>query len=136
MTAILSMCCLIDYLYLSCLSYPLLNIPMPGTTPTKIMLPRSLNDLPSLSVDALPPHSDPGADSHPAQALFNFSFDAPPFPWDRAEPFMYVQQIVLRSQVVPWNGDEQMQLTDAFRGPLHEVFKLLETVRNHEDQVR
>lgn len=112
-------------------SYPLLNIPMPGTTPTKIMLPRSMNELPSLSADASTDEAP-----HPARHLFNFSFDTTPFSWDRAEPFMYVQQIVFRSQVIPWLGDGQMQLTDAFRGPLHEVFKLLETVRNHEDPQR
>lgn len=102
---------------------------MPGTTPTKILLPHSANE--PLATDA---KSDDTL--HPARHLFNFSFDTTPFSWDRAEPFMYVQQIILRSQVIPWLGDNQMQLTDAFRGPLHEVFKLLETVRNHVDEER
>lgn len=46
---------------------------------------------------------------------------------------MYVQQIILRSVVLPWK--EGLALTDAFRGPLFEVFKLLEIVNNHETNV-
>lgn len=65
--------------------------------------------------------------------LFNFTFE-PPFPWARNEPFIYIQQVVLRAQVVPWEQD--MLMTDAFRGPLQQIFKLLEIVRNHESEVR
>lgn len=55
----------------------------------------------------------------------------PPFPWARIDPYIYVQQILLKSIVLPWN--KKLQLTDAFRGPLFEVFKLLEVISNHED---
>lgn len=55
-------------------------------------------------------------------------------PWARLEPpFVYVQQIILRSVVLPWNKD--LQLTDAYRGPLFEVFKLIEIINNHETNV-
>lgn len=37
---------------------------------------------------------------------------------------------MLRTSVLPWTED--MQLMDAYRAPLYEVFKLLEIVRNHE----
>lgn len=51
-------------------------------------------------------------------------------PWAQNSPILYVQQITLRSSVLPWTED--MQLMDAFRAPLYEVFRLLEIVRNHE----
>lgn len=71
-----------------------------------------------------------------AQDLFhmnNASFEQP-FSWASDDPFIYIQQIVLRTSVVPWTKD--LLLTDAYRAPLHEVFKLLEIVRNHEDEKR
>lgn len=51
-------------------------------------------------------------------------------PWAQSSPALYVQQITLRASVLPWT--DEMQLMDAFRAPLHEVFKLLEIVRNHQ----
>ncbi|KAL7307009.1 hypothetical protein TKK_0000758 [Trichogramma kaykai] len=45
----------------------------------------------------------------------------------------YVQQITLRSAVVPW--DTKLSLSDAFRGPLYEVFNLLEIIQNYEDPI-
>lgn len=120
-------------------SYPLLNIPMPGTIPTKIIVPHT-GDGAAAPVSAAewfdqhhqsaktPVEHEPPV---PGRHLFNFSFESPPFPWARTEPFIYVQQVVLRSQVVPWHTGD-MRLTDAYRGPLHEIFKLLETVSNHE----
>lgn len=109
-------------------SYPLLNIPLPGTIPTKLILPHS----PTNFFDETP-ITDDRKDS--ARNIFNnlnnFTLEAP-FPWAHSEPFFYVQQIVLRSSVLPWKED--LILTDAFRGPLNEIFKLLEIVRNHEDE--
>lgn len=107
---------------------------MPGTIPTKIVVPHNGEaaadwfDRHQQSVRTPVEHEPPV----PGRHLFNFSFEAPPFPWARTEPFVYVQQVVMRSQVVPWPAGGGMQLTDAFRAPLHEIFKLLETVRNHE----
>lgn len=112
---------------------------MPGTIPTKIIVPHTGDG------SAAPDSAAAWFDQHhqssktpveheppvPGRHLFNFSFDTPPFPWARTEPFIYVQQVVLRTQVVPWPAGE-MQLSDAFRAPLHEIFKLLETVSNHE----
>lgn len=59
----------------------------------------------------------------------NVSYE-PHVPWAQNSPILYVQQITLRSSVMPWTED--MQLMDAFRAPLYEVFRLLEIVRNHE----
>ncbi|XP_054005526.1 sterol regulatory element-binding protein cleavage-activating protein [Hylaeus anthracinus] len=42
----------------------------------------------------------------------------------------YVQQVVLRTAVVPWTED--LTLMDAFRGPLYEVFNLLEIIQNYQ----
>ncbi|XP_015600062.1 sterol regulatory element-binding protein cleavage-activating protein isoform X2 [Cephus cinctus] len=44
---------------------------------------------------------------------------------------LYVQQVVLRVGVVPWSED--LALSDAFRGPLFEIFNLLEIIRNYQD---
>ncbi|XP_044267685.1 sterol regulatory element-binding protein cleavage-activating protein [Tribolium madens] len=46
-------------------------------------------------------------------------------------PFCYIQQVVLKSTVLPWGPE--LHLGDAFRAPLYEAFKLLEVVRNYQD---
>lgn len=113
-------------------SYPLLNIPLPGTIPTKVILPHS----PTNFFEETPMSDDRKETIGSARNIFNlnnFTLEAP-FPWAHSEPYFYVQQIVLRSSVLPWKED--LILTDAFRGPLNEIFKLLEIVRNHEDEER
>ncbi|XP_044750724.1 sterol regulatory element-binding protein cleavage-activating protein isoform X2 [Coccinella septempunctata] len=47
------------------------------------------------------------------------------------KPFCYVQQLVLRVAVMPW--ESHLTLGDAFRAPLYESFKLLDAVRNYEE---
>ncbi|XP_013118065.2 sterol regulatory element-binding protein cleavage-activating protein [Stomoxys calcitrans] len=106
---------------LSC--YPLINIPLPGTIPTKIVLP----------FEGKYPLFGEGDRSNYSlvKNIFNVnnvSYE-PHVPWSQSLPFFYVQQITLRSSVLPWTDD--MQLMDAFRAPLYEVFRLLEIVRNH-----
>ncbi|XP_022907413.1 sterol regulatory element-binding protein cleavage-activating protein [Onthophagus taurus] len=56
----------------------------------------------------------------------NYTSGQPPEP-----PWCYVQQVILRIAVVPWA--DELVLTDAFRAPLYESFKLLETVRNYQN---
>lgn len=120
----------------------MLNIPLPGTIPTKVILPYAAASSPaeftifSTGNDEviIEPEQTPSLTEPLTSTLFNFTFEPPPFPWARTEPYIYVQQIVLRSQVIPWKSD--MLLTDAFRATLHEIFKLLEIVRNHEDEAR
>ncbi|XP_034937931.1 sterol regulatory element-binding protein cleavage-activating protein [Chelonus insularis] len=46
-------------------------------------------------------------------------------------PALYIQQVTLRVGVVPWAED--LTLADAFRGPLYEVFNLLEIIQNYQD---
>lgn len=46
-------------------------------------------------------------------------------------PLCYIQQVVLRTSVTPWHSN--LYLSDAFRAPLYEVFKLLDVVRNFQD---
>lgn len=43
---------------------------------------------------------------------------------------LYIQQVVLRIGVVPWAED--LSLMDAFRGPLYEIFNLLEIIQNYQ----
>lgn len=64
----------------------------------------------------------------------NYSLYDPPFAWAQSSPMVYVQQIMLRTSVFPWTED--LNLMDAFRSPMYEVFKLLEIVRNHETEER
>ncbi|XP_052752618.1 sterol regulatory element-binding protein cleavage-activating protein isoform X2 [Galleria mellonella] len=54
-----------------------------------------------------------------------------PYIWAKDKPLLYVQQIIMKIGVSPWNNN--LKLWDAFRAPLQEVFRLLETIRNHED---
>lgn len=115
-------------------SYPLLHIPLPGTIPTKIILPyeSQSNTLKTSIVSNL--DSDSAQQIDVAEMPANASIDQPPFPWASNEPFAYIQQIVFRSSVIPWK--KNFLLTDAYRSPLYEIFKLLEIVRNHEDEKR
>ncbi|KAB0798454.1 hypothetical protein PPYR_09447 [Photinus pyralis] len=46
-------------------------------------------------------------------------------------PSFYVQQVILRSAVLPW--DSNLYVSDAFRAPLYEAFKLLDLVRNYQE---
>lgn len=70
--------------------------------------------------------------------LLNLPFPgkAPQYTWTSSlnisgfSPFCYVQQVVFKVAVLPWESD--LTLGDAFRAPLYEAFKLLEVVRNYE----
>lgn len=66
-------------------------------------------------------------------SMNNLTLDTP-FPWAQSSPFIYVQQIIMKSSVHPWK--DELRMMDAFRGPIYQVFKLLEVVRNHEDPNR
>lgn len=134
---------IIDIILLNSDSYPLLNIPLPGTIPTKIVLPYTVT---SPAVRSNPHqhtntnddagstvHSAGETNAHDVFHMNNLTFEQP-FPWASDDPFIYIQQIVMRTSVVPWTKD--LLLTDAYRAPLYEVFKLLEIVRNHEDENR
>ncbi|KAL1513489.1 hypothetical protein ABEB36_002893 [Hypothenemus hampei] len=46
-------------------------------------------------------------------------------------PFCYVQQVTLKIAVLPWEAD--LTLGDGFRAPLYESFKVLDIVRNYQD---
>ncbi|EDV38173.1 uncharacterized protein Dana_GF13825, isoform A [Drosophila ananassae] len=122
---------------LSC--YPLINIPLPGTIPTKIVLPyepetlTTYNSSASSVTPTTPPAKagDPPGAAPPINGTGSDRGLPPLLPWAQTSPaFFYVQQITLRASVLPWT--EGMQLMDAFRAPLYEVFKLLEIVRNHQ----
>lgn len=49
-----------------------------------------------------------------------------------AEPYCYVQQVILKVAVLPWEAD--LTVGDAFRAPLYEAFKVLDVVRNYQDK--
>lgn len=74
-------------------SYPLVNLPMPGATPTAVI-------------------------NQTAQ------------PGNNNNASLYIQQVMLRTGVVPWAED--LTLMDAFRGPLYEIFNLLEIIQNFQ----
>lgn len=120
---------------------------MPGKIPTKIVLPYNYQQ-PTTNYTEEAFIADKKSDDERESSNTNQNVDAdqlqnnysssflpsPSLPWARLEPpFVYVQQIILRSVVLPWNKD--LQLTDAYRGPLFEVFKLIEIINNHETNV-
>ncbi len=43
-------------------------------------------------------------------------------------------QVIVKSTVAPWNND--LLLTDAFRGPLAESFKIMEVIHNYQNYNR
>lgn len=122
---------------------------MPGKIPTKVVLPFDYQraTLPSnftketVSADKKDDDEKENTIQYQKSQLNvdtdhnNFStLPSPSLPWAVLNPpFVYVQQIILRSVVLPWN--KELLLTDAFRGPLFEVFKLLEIINNHETNV-
>lgn len=133
---------------LSLSSYPLMNIPLPGTIPTKIVLPYEGRYTPLFGEKYNQSSAGAGAAGGGGTTLPPSSATTPLFeggsssgsggssggggslPWAQSSPALYVQQITLRVSVLPWT--DEMQLMDAFRAPLYEVFKLLEIVRNHQ----
>lgn len=128
-----------------CFSYPLLDFsPLPGKIPTKVVLPFNYRHPAATNFTGAAHDADKKSDEFyervnidTDQVHDNFSsfLPSPSLPWSRLEPpFVYVQQIILRSIVLPYNSKDLL-LTDAFRGPLFEVFKLLEIVSNHETNV-
>ena len=74
-------------------SYPLINVPIPGNSPQPIFNSSNANHL-----------NKPIA--------------------------CFIQQIVLRTTVHPW--DSNLELRDAFRAPLYEVFRILEIIQNYQ----
>lgn len=46
--------------------------------------------------------------------------------------YAYVQQIYVRSAVIPWTED--MQLVDALRGPFDVLFELIESISNYQQR--
>ncbi|KAL7027293.1 hypothetical protein ACKWTF_005397 [Chironomus riparius] len=132
--------------------YPLLNFsPLPGKIPTKVILPYNSQHVTNYSyVKDVIDDKESDNDDHrlnnnnkigklhtDAEQNNNFSSSSLPIPshsWAKVQPpYMYVQQVILRSIVLPW--EKELVLTDAFRGPLFEVFKLLEIINNHETNV-
>lgn len=132
-------------------SYPLLNFsPLPGKIPTKVVLPFYQQVTAPLNLTKETLGADKRSDDEKESSNqnqkshlivdtdqvhnnFSSSLPSPSLPWAREPPFVYVQQIILRSVVLPW--DKELALTDAFRGPLFEVFKLIEIINNHETNV-
>ncbi|XP_013179398.1 PREDICTED: sterol regulatory element-binding protein cleavage-activating protein [Papilio xuthus] len=107
--------------------YPLLNVPLPGNIPTVINIP--LHD------NTENPTNCHTKNCHYADILeighIHNETQKLPYIWAKEKPLFYVQQIILKIGVSPWNSN--LRMWDAFRGPLQEVFRLLETIRNHED---
>ncbi|XP_068620764.1 sterol regulatory element-binding protein cleavage-activating protein [Battus philenor] len=110
--------------------FPLLNVPLPGNRPTVINLPLHKNIQTS-------------TDCHTKNCLYsdylkmdniNNETQKLPYLWAKEKPLFYIHQIILKIGVSPWNSN--LKMWDAFRGPLQEVFRLLETIRNHEDETK
>ncbi|XP_041986621.1 sterol regulatory element-binding protein cleavage-activating protein [Aricia agestis] len=109
--------------------YPLLNVPLPGNIPTVVNLPLHMNSEQNINDCSVNNCHSLG---YPFQmdVLYNETQKLPHV-WVKDKPFLYIHQIIMRIGVSPWNSN--LKMWDAFRAPLQEVFRLLETVRNHED---
>jgi len=87
-------------------SYPLLNISLPGNKPQQLVVKASEFTVP-----------------------LKINLEGPEWPrWYKDAPAIYVQQIVVKSAVVPWSSD--LILTDAFRGPFSQVYEVLDIIKN------
>nr|XP_026500680.1 sterol regulatory element-binding protein cleavage-activating protein [Vanessa tameamea] len=106
--------------------YPLLNVPLPGNIPTVVNL--NLNEH-HVATDCSAKNCPTGS-SFQLELLHNETQKLP-YVWVKDKPLLYIHQIIMRIGVSPWNNN--LKMWDAFRAPLQEVFRLLETVRNHED---
>ncbi|KAG7313530.1 hypothetical protein JYU34_000672, partial [Plutella xylostella] len=111
--------------------YPLLNVPLPGNIPTVVKLPvqeTPVTDLPRKTPDC----TNNCQDYDPFQLEFFYNETQKlPYLWAKDKPLLYVQQIIMKTGVSPWTSN--LKMWDAFRAPLQEVFRILETIRNHED---
>jgi hypothetical protein len=102
------------------LSFPLFYLPIPWHLPKDTTL--SLRNFRSgLNVTA--------GDAS-AKGFFGVNASAPDWFRDGMEPLAYVQQVVIRSAVSTWNDD--LILTDAFRGPLWLAFDVVRTIGDHK----
>ncbi|BFZ00983.1 hypothetical protein BsWGS_04023 [Bradybaena similaris] len=91
--------------------YPLTNMPLPGNTPIEHRTLKS--DYTVLDW------------SHAASASDGPVDDQKRPRWFVGEPVAYVQQIVLKSAVSPWQP-QHLKVSDAFRAPLLSVFNILQ----------
>lgn len=87
---------------ISSFSLPLLSLPLPGNKPQEFIIVKENYSVP------------------PVQG---FTDDGWPR-WYRGPPIVYIQQIIVKSAVVPWSNN--LVLTDAYRGPLAEVFNIID----------
>ncbi|KAH6940214.1 hypothetical protein HPB50_026336 [Hyalomma asiaticum] len=87
--------------------YPLLHIPLLGSSSQQFATPISVY---SAELDADSQRIGPR--------------------WFQGPPVAYVQQIVVKAAVSPWQPD--LLLMDAFRSPLAESFRISEIVGNHQ----
>ncbi|KAG8228658.1 hypothetical protein J437_LFUL008309 [Ladona fulva] len=123
-------CFAISVVLLCC--YPLVNLPLPGNVPQELLTPLTNYTVPGLRPLELGNLTN-GTVSGKNSADSSMSEGQHPW-WYRGSPIGYIQQIVVKSAVMPWTND--LILTDAFRAPLAEVFDLLEIIRNYQNLVR
>ncbi|CAB3256172.1 unnamed protein product [Arctia plantaginis] len=83
--------------------YPLLNVPLPGNIPTVVTLPLEVTNLDPLSkVDCNSNKCLQEPLSH-LDILYNETQKLP-YIWAKEKPLLYVQQIIMKIGVSPWNN--------------------------------
>ncbi len=90
-------------------SLPLLSLPLPGNRPQEFIIVKENYSVP------------------PSQG-FNDGSDWPR--WYKGPPIAYIQQVIVKSAVVPWS--KTLVLTDAYRGPLAEVFSIVDAITSEK----
>lgn len=118
---------------------------MPGTIPTKIVVPLEANrsNIYGLNEDLRHNVMNSQINDHYSKTNNNLNNNANSnlssvfeayFSWAQRSPILYIQQIMVRASVMPWN--DEMHLMDAFRAPLYEIFSLNKIIRNHVSMER
>ncbi|KAK7488750.1 hypothetical protein BaRGS_00020047 [Batillaria attramentaria] len=102
-------------------SYPLVNLPLPGNAPLEYNTPLHGYSVPSRVYSTPTENSSADEQKRPR--------------WYVGPPVGYVQQLVVRSAVSPWQ-QQQMIPTDAFRAPISKVFDILRQVEDFQYQSR
>ncbi|KAL8598351.1 hypothetical protein ACOMHN_047672 [Nucella lapillus] len=115
--AILITVCIIILLTCS----PLLNLPLPGNAPLEYRTARLGYSVPSRVYTPPTSNASKGDLKRPR--------------WYVGSPVGYIQQIVVKSVVSPWQP-QQMIPTDAFRAPLATVFDILNQLEKFQHQTR
>lgn len=112
----------ISFLTFCFVCYPLTRLPFLGSVPSRYVTPAAGYQAPPRAT-ATAASSGLGSDSSGSSGVGGDPAPA----WWNGPPAGYVQQILVKASVAPWSA-RSLHALDAFRGPLHTVFDIIDTV--------